>query len=274
MPEIGFELTRRNGPLIISVPHAGTSLPPGLAARLTDAGRTVIDTDWHVDRLYPFAGELDATMLCAQWSRYCADLNRDPGGGALYPGARTSAFVPVETFEGQPLYARGDEPADGEIAERRVTWWDPYHRALRAELERVRATHGYVLLLDAHSIWGRLPLLFDGELPDVNVGTNSGDSCASAVSAAVMSAVANSTYSTVLDGRFKGGYITRTYGTPGAGVHAVQIELNQRTYLAEGSRTEFDTRKAAALSHVLRRVCEAMLGALVAEGTRPVSAPP
>ena len=253
-----YELVRGDGPLLISAPHAGTYLPDELAARLTPPGRALVDTDWYADRLYPFAGELGATVLRAGWSRYAIDLNRDPAGVSLYPGARTTGLVATETFEGEPLYAPGDEPNDDEVRVRRALCFDPYHDALAGELERIRALHGYALLIDAHSIWGRLPLLFDGELPEINLGTNSGRSCDPALIASAVGAVAASPFSHVLDGRFKGGYITRRYGAPAQAIHALQIEINQRAYLADGSRTAWDEAKAARLSRVLRGVCEAV----------------
>jgi N-formylglutamate amidohydrolase len=262
-----FELQRGNGPLLLSAPHVGTLLPDEIAVRLSPAGRALVDTDWYADRLYPFAASLGASVLRARYSRYVVDLNRDPAGTVLYPGARTTGFIPTETFEGEPLYAPGDEPGTEEAAARRERYFDPYHDALRDELARLKAAHGQVLLLDAHTIWGRLPLLFDGELPDVNIGTNSGLSCDPALAAAVAAAAEASPYSVVVDGRFKGGFITRRYGAPAHGVNAIQIELNQRTYLAEGSRTEWDDAKAARLSRVLRTMCEALLlAALTARG--------
>lgn len=254
-----YALGRGTSPLVISAPHVGIELPAALHARLSEAGRALTDTDWYVDRLYSFAGRLGASTLGARFSRYLVDLNRDPAGVSLYPGARTTGLCATETFEGEPLYAPGDEPSAAEVAGRRTGYWEPYHEALRAELNRVRAKHGYALLLDAHSIWGRLPLLFEGDLPSVNFGTDSGRSCAPGAIAAAVEAVTASTYDHVVDGRFKGGYITRHYGDPEAGIHALQIELDQRTYLADGSRTAWDEAKAAALSHVLQHVCEALL---------------
>ena len=254
-----FELQRGNGPLLISAPHVGTLLPDDIAARLTPPGRALVDTDWYADRLYPFAESLGASMLRARWSRYAVDLNRDPAGTVLYPGARTTGFVPTETFENEPLYAPGDEPSHDEAVARCRRYFEPYHDALHDELARLKDVHGQALLLDAHSIWGRLPLLFDGELPDINIGTNSGFACDPKLTAAVARAAAGSAYSVVVDGRFKGGYITRRYGAPAHRVEAIQIEINQRTYLADGSRTEWDDAKAARLSAVLRAMCEALL---------------
>jgi N-formylglutamate amidohydrolase len=255
-----FDLRPGRGPLLISAPHVGTQLPANLAARLTDAGRSLVDTDWYADRLYPFARELEATVLRARWSRYAVDLNRDPSGASLYPGATTTGFIPTETFEGEPLYAAGDEPGEDEVAARRARYFDPYHAELAAQLARIRAEHGRVLLLDAHSIWGTLPRLFEGELPVVNFGTNSGRSCDPVLVESARAAVAASPYSVVVDGRFKGGYITRHYGDPARGVQALQIEINQHAYLADGSRTLWDDAKAARLSRVLSAVCMSLVG--------------
>ncbi|HEY4440184.1 MAG TPA: N-formylglutamate deformylase [Candidatus Elarobacter sp.] len=255
-----YDLRSGRGALLISAPHVGTQVPPEIAARLTDAGRSLIDTDWYADRLYPFARELEATVLRARWSRYVVDLNRDPSGHQLYPGARTSAFVPTETFEGERLYAAGDEPPADEIAARKAEYWDPYHLALQNELARIAEQHGWVMLIDAHSIWGRLPLLFEGELPVINLGSNGGHSCDPAFLDAAHAAVASSPYSVAVDGRFKGGYITRHYGDPAKRVHALQIEINQTAYLADGSRTLWDDAKAARLSRVLSNVCMAVVG--------------
>jgi N-formylglutamate deformylase len=255
-----YDLRVGRGPLLISAPHVGTELPGDLAARLTDAGRSLVDTDWYADRLYPFARELEATVLRARWSRYAVDLNRDPSGASLYPGTTTTGFIPTETFEGEPLYAAGDEPREDEVAIRRARYFDPYHAELAAQLDRIRAEHGRVVLLDAHSIWGTLPRLFEGELPVVNFGTNSGRSCEPVLVESARAVVAASPYSVVVDGRFKGGYITRHYGDPPRGVHALQIEINQHAYLADGSRTLWDDAKAARLSRMLNAVCMSLVG--------------
>ena len=266
--EDAFSLRRGAGPLLISAPHVGLELPAEIAAALSARGRELIDTDWDADRLYPFAGAFGATVLRARWSRYVVDLNRDPSGASLYPGARTTGLCATETFEGEPLYESGREPDPAEIAARRARYFDPYHAALREELTRITGLHGYVVLLDAHSIRSPLPLLFEGELPDVNVGTNSGRSCNAALIDAVVNCVAPSPYSVVVDGRFKGGYITRTYGDPGHGVQAIQLEINQNTYLSAGAPPRWDDAKAARLSAVLRIACEAMAGAAAAVPAR------
>jgi len=294
--EAVFELQAGDGPLIVSAPHVGRELPQKIAARLTPPGRALVDTDWDVERLYPFAGELRATTLFARFSRYVVDLNRDPHDVSQYPGARTTSLIPTETFEGEALYADGDEPDPSELAARRERYWEPYHAALCEQIARVRERHGYALLIDAHSIWGRLPLLFDGELPDVNLGTNSGCSCSRALCDIVANVFAGSPYGCVIDGRFKGGFITRRYGDPAANVHALQIELNQRTYFADSSRLghgvalypatgdrrvasvarrahhQWDAAKAAPLSVTLRAACQSLLRS--AQRTFPATTTP
>ncbi len=262
-PQVLFDLERRGGPLIVSVPHAGIEVPSALWERLTPPGRALMDTDWFVPRLYPFVAELDATLLVARMSRYVVDLNRDPTGASLYPGARTTTLCPTETFDGEALYAGSAAPGEVEIAQRREAYWRPYHAALSDEIARVRARHGYALLLDAHSIWGRLPLLFEGELPDINLGTNDGASCARALCDVVANVFGGSPYTYVVDWRFKGGYITRYYGAPENDVHALQIELNERTYLRDDSRNEWDAEKAARLSVTLRAACETFVRSAV-----------
>jgi N-formylglutamate deformylase len=254
-----FELRPGDSPVVLSFPHAGAGIPSGLVPRLTIAGRSSIDTDWNVDRLYSFAAELGIGTIRTHVSRYVVDLNRDPAGVSLYPGARTTAVAPTETFEGVPLYVDGERPTSGEIAARVATFWKPYHDALSGELERVRARHSYAILVDGHSILGRLPLLFDGELPDVNLGTNRGRSCAPLVTEAVANALRARYPSLVVDGRFTGGHITRTYGDPQRDVHAIQIELNQRTYVPDGPRAGWSDAKAATMSGALRAACTALL---------------
>ena len=261
---IGPTFLHRQGgsPLLVSIPHAGTILPPDIAARLTPAGRAMPDTDWHVDRLYGFLADLDVTVLTATHSRYVVDLNRAPGGGLLYPGQVETGICPTETFAGEPIYA-GDAPDASEIAARVATYWQPYHDALKAEIARLRGLHGLVHVLDGHSIHGTLPRLFAGALPDLNVGTNDGASAGAALTARVMAAVAGHGFSYVLNGRFKGGAITRGYGAPESGVsdggvHVVQLEMAWRAYIDEADPARYDPDRAAPLIGVLRQVVAAM----------------
>ncbi len=228
-----LEIVRGEAPLIVSMPHTGTEIPPGIEARLVSPWLGRKDADWWVDRLYDFAAGLGATVVRTRVSRTVIDCNRDPSGVSLYPGQATTELCPTTTFDGQPLYRDGAGPDDAEVAARRAEWFDPYHGGIAAEIARLRARHGAVVLYDAHSIRSAVPRLFEGELPNFNIGTNSGASCAAALTAAVEAACAATGFSRVTNGRFKGGYTTRHYGRPQDGVHAIQMELACRGYMAE-----------------------------------------
>ena len=254
-----FTLHRGTAPLFVSLPHDGTELPDDIAARLTPSARRVPDTDWHVSRLYEFARELGASMIVPRYSRYVIDLNRPPDNASLYPGQNTTGLCPVLQFSGDPVYKAGAEPSNTEIAERIATFWRPYHDALRIELARIRAAFGRVVLWEGHSIRSVVPFLFEGRLPDFNLGTSGGASCSVALQSrlvGVLAAARDHTY--VANGRFKGGYITRHYGEPKQDIEAVQLELAQRNYMDEDS---FDYREdlAARTQRVLRALLEACL---------------
>lgn len=243
---------------MVSVPHAGTNLPPDIASRLTDTGRALVDTDWHVDRLWDFARALGATVLVAAYARTVVDLNRSPAGDALYPGQAETTICPTESFDGEPLYA-GRPPDAAEIAGRVVQYWQPYHNVLRQQLDRVRALHGAVHLLDAHSIRAVIPRLFAGRLPDLNYGTNSGASADPGLVARAMAATAPAGFSQVLDGRFRGGHITRAFGDPARGVHAIQLEISQDTYLGEASPETFHDQPATRLIGALQLLARKLM---------------
>jgi N-formylglutamate deformylase len=222
-----------NAPLIVSFPHSGTDLPADLEPRLVSTWLARKDADHWVDVLYDFAHEMGATTLRTSMSRTVVDVNRDPSGASLYPGQATTGLCPLETFDDEKLYKPGHEPSIAEIAKRRREYFDPYHAALSAELERLREKHGRVVLYDAHSIRSRVPRLFDGELPQFNIGTNNGTSCDAGLTAAVEKICDGSGFTRVTNGRFRGGWITRHYGKPDEGIHALQMELAMRGYLHE-----------------------------------------
>jgi N-formylglutamate amidohydrolase len=255
-----YELKRGGSPLILSIPHCGRELSPGLAGRLTPEGRTLIDTDWWLERLYDFGSALDATVLSARQSRYVIDLNRDPSGASLYPGQATTDLVPSTTFDGAPLYIAGQAPDAAEIAERKRLYFEPYHAALRSEIARVKAQHGLVLLYDCHSIRSVIPRLFTGELPVLNLGTNSGASCAPELQAEIVRTLEEApAFSHVVNGRFKGGWITRHYGRPVDDIHIVQMELACRAYMQEAPPFAYDEAKAPVIRIVLLAVLMRML---------------
>ena len=259
-----FSFRAGKRPLLISMPHAGTHLPPALAARFTAEARRVPDTDWHLERLYAFARALGASVLVPRYSRYLVDLNCPPENAPMYPDVNNTGLCPTTFFTGQPLYRAGQAPQPAEMTERVKNYWQPYHDALAAELARLRAQQGpgsgRVVLFDGHSIQSVLPWLFDGQLPDLNLGTAGGNSCAPALRQALGQVLAGqSAYTQVVDGRFKGGYITRHYGQPEAGIHAVQLEMCWRCYMDDAPPFAWHDARSAAVQPLLVQLVQAML---------------
>ena len=247
-------VTKGDSPVLLAMPHTGTQVAPEIAAQLNATGRALADTDWHVERLYD--GLLPgATIVRATFHRYVIDANRDPSGASLYPGQNTTGLVPVSDFDGQPIWR--DPPDAEDVEARRAAFHAPYHAVLNDEIARLKARHGVAVLYDCHSIRSRIPFLFDGELPVLNIGTNDGVSCAGAIGQAAVEAAERSGLSFVLDGRFKGGWTTRHYGRPTDNVHAIQMEIVQRAYLgAEAPPWTYDPAKAEPLRTALRGLLE------------------
>lgn len=256
-------IRRGDAPLIVAMPHTGTEIPPEIEAQLVSPWLGRKDADWHVEQLYDF--DHGATVIRTAMSRTVIDCNRDPSGRSLYPGQATTELCPITSFDGEPLY-RDDPPDANEIAARRTRWFDPYHAAIETEIARLRARHERVVLFDAHSIRSRIPRLFEGELPNLNIGTNGGATCDPALTLAVESACFLGKFSRVTDGRFKGGWTTRNYGKPESGIHAIQLELACRGYMDEPGAvspenwpTAFSTERSAALRATLKRILQACL---------------
>jgi formiminoglutamase len=245
-----FDFLPGTTPLLISMPHPGVLLPPEIQGNLAPEARSLPDTDWHVPRLYHFAPAMGAGILAARYSRFAIDLNRPPDDAPLYKGATTGLY-PATLFDGSPLFQDGISPSEEIRRSCLDEIWRPYHRCVELELARIRERHGHAVLLDAHSIKGVVPRLFEGELPDFNLGSNDGASCAHSLEALAFGACRHPGYRSVLNGRFKGGYITRHYGQPQTGVHALQLELAQRTYMIEAPPFAFDEVLAAGVHPVL-----------------------
>ena len=255
-----YTLTRGRTPLLISLPHVGTAFPASLQPRYTERALQAEDTDWFLDRLYGFALELGATLIVPRYSRYVVDLNRSSDNAPMYPGQNNTELCPTRHFTGEPIYRDGQAPGDSEIEQRVATYWQPYHDALRDELALLKATHGHAVLFDAHSIKSELPWLFEGTLPHLNLGCVNGSSCAPGLRDAVAAVlVAQSDFSHVVDGRFKGGHITRHHGQPGQGVHAVQLEMCWRAYMQEAPPYRWHEQRAALVVPLLQRMVQAML---------------
>lgn len=248
-----YDFTEGHLPLLISMPHVGTALPPDIEACLTEAAKAVPDTDWYVERLYNFAGDMGASLLRANFSRTVVDLNRGVERVALYPGKSETTLCPLTTFDNEDIYA-GPKPDVQEIRRRIQNYWQPYHDKIRKELDRLHAKFGYALLWDAHSIKTIVPRFFDGKLPDLNIGTGNGSACPEIIAQAIIAQKGQ--FSTVLNGRFKGGYITRHYGTPDQNITAVQMEISQDNYM-DGN--DFSESKAEQLRPVLKNMIQTYL---------------
>jgi N-formylglutamate deformylase len=264
-----YTLHRGSKPLLISLPHVGTQIPDDQKARYQPRALAAEDTDWHLDRLYAFARDMGASMLVPRFSRYLVDLNRPPENAPMYPGVNNTELCPTRFFSGDPLYREGQSPDEAEVARRVKLYWQPYHDALDAESKRLRNAHGHAVLFDGHSIKSRLPWLFEGKLWDLNLGTADGRSCAPGLRAALSAVLAaQQRFSYIVDGRFKGGYITRHYGQPEQGIHAVQLEKCWSCYMDEAA-TEgtadmaasfaWHEQHAAQAGPVLRQLVQAML---------------
>ncbi len=255
-----FTLESGHAPLLISLPHDGTHIPDALAQRMLPAARTAPDTDWHVSRLYAFARELGASILRPHHSRYVVDLNRPPDDASLYPGQNTTGLCPHVRFSGESIYLEGQNPSTHEVAERRRTYWQPYHAALQSELKRLRERFPRVVLWDGHSIRGELPFLFEGRLPDLNLGTANGASCSPHLQERLAAVLAGQgEYSQVVNGRFKGGHITRHYGQPAEGIEAIQLELAQSIYMDEASTAYLPERAQRLQEIVLKPLLQTVL---------------
>jgi N-formylglutamate deformylase len=257
---MSFTLNRGTSPLLVSMPHIGTEIPDDLREAYVPRAIAVEDTDWHLARLYDSVDALGASVLVPRYSRYVIDLNRPPDDAPMYPGASNTELCPTRFFTGEPLYRPGSEPSPQERERRREMYWRPYHEALRAELDRIKGEHGFVLLWDAHSIRSQIPWLFEGVLPGLNIGTASGASAHPSIEAAV-SAVAqrHAEVTHAVNGRFKGGYITRHYGRPAADVHAMQLEMCQNLYMSEEAPFGYDETTARKIQPVLREMVAAAL---------------
>ncbi|MDX1554423.1 MAG: N-formylglutamate deformylase [Xanthomonadales bacterium] len=245
-----------DSPLIISVPHAGTQIPADIKDRMRPESLFLPDTDWFVDKLYGWARVEHASLVSTAWSRYVIDVNRPPDDSPMYERPGTG-LVPLETFAGDPIYRQGRAPEASEISQRLEAYWKPFHRALDEQINRVREEHGFGVLLDGHSIRSVLPRLFDGELPHLNLGSHGGASADQSLVDLACGVLNESDFDTIRDGRFKGGYITRHYGRPQEGVHAVQLEIAQRAYMAEFP-PHWDVARAKPLIRVLKRLVAAL----------------
>ena len=255
-----YKFVPGDAPVLMSIPHVGTAIPAAIEARMTERALARPDTDWHLDRLYDFANELGIPSLQAVWSRYVVDLNRPPDDAPLYPSRTSTGLIPAHDFAGAPLYRPGEEPGDEERLERLQICWLPYHQRLERELASIHRKHGIAILFDCHSIVSEVPRLFDGTLPDFNLGTAAGGACDAVLRLQLAEALGeDERYSLVVDGRFKGGFITRQYGDPENRIDAFQLELSMATYCEEQAPWNYVPEMAERVRPALRRMLEAAL---------------
>lgn len=251
-----FHFHRGEGPLLVSMPHVGLEIPDEIKANMTEVALSLIDTDWYIDRLYDFLAEMDISIISANYSRYVIDLNRGTDGVSLYPGKTVTELCPTTSFDGDPLYKNGHMP---NTKDRTKKYWKPYHDKIAQELKRIKERHGRAMLWDAHSIKSHVKALFDGRLPDLNLGTGNGISAGHDLVEKLDAIISHSNFSSALNGRFKGGYITRHYGDPKDNIHAVQLEISQITYMDEAPNMKFQEDRANQLRSVLRTLIETMI---------------
>jgi N-formylglutamate deformylase len=258
-----FHFKQGQLPLLISMPHVGTQIPAAVGAQLTEVAQRKTDTDWHLPQLYNMVDELGVSLIHAENSRYVIDLNRPSDDANLYPGQDTTGLCPVDTFAKEALYLNGQGPDEGEIQKRIALYWQPYHQALQAELQRLRKIYGIAILWDAHSIASQVPRFFEGRLPDLNFGTADQKSCSLDLQKKLMDVLQSSqqakAYSSVFNGRFKGGHITRHYGQPDKNIHAIQLEMSQCVYMDEAFPYSYRTDLAAQVQPLLKELLQACL---------------
>ena len=254
-----LQIITGDSPLLLAQPHGGMQIPEAILARLNPLGRELSDADWHITRLY--ADLVDqASQVSMPMHRYVIDANRDPADVSLYPGQNTTSLCPTTTFDGEEIYLPGQAPSADEIEERQQLYHQPYHDALAEQLQRIHNRHGYAILYDCHSIRSLVPYLFEGKLPDFNIGSNSGSSCAVEIENAVrLQCELASTYSTVSNGRFKGGWTTRHYGRPEQGYHAIQMELAQCNYMDEVAPWHYQPEAARKLRQPLKNILQSLV---------------
>lgn len=253
-----FEVKEGRGPIVLCQPHGGTYVPPEIWTKLNNNGQELADTDWHIGKLYDGLRD-DVTVVSAGFHRYVIDANRDPSGATLYPGQNTTGLCPITDFDGVAIYQSGDEPDEDEITRRIEKFHRPYHAAILREISRVKAQQGYAIVYDCHSIRSQIPHLFEGTLPDLNIGTDNGKTCSKAIEQHVAEFAKGSGFNSILNGRFRGGWTTRHYGRPAENIHAIQMEISQSAYLeSETAPWSFSSTKAVALRPVLAQILNSL----------------
>lgn len=250
-----FIFHKGSKPLLVSMPHIGLEIPEYIKSKMTEHGLKMVDTDWYIDSLYDFLFDMDVSIIGAKYSRYVIDLNRGIDGTSLYPDKKVTGLCPTHTFDGKPLYKDAYKIDENDRIE---TYWRPYHNKISKELTRIKQENGFARLWDAHSIKSQVPELFEGCLPDLNLGTGNGISANNILVEKLENIVKKSKYTNALNGRFKGGYITRHFGDPNNKIDAIQLEISQLTYMNENTN-QFDEILANQLRPVLINLIETLI---------------
>ena len=254
-----IEIKQGTGPIVLAMPHSGTYLPTEIYDKLNDNGKELADTDWHLMELYDGL-QPNAAIVKANFHRYVIDANRCPDGVSLYPGANTTTLCPLIDFVNKPIWQEGLVPTESDIEPRIKLFHTPYHKALHEALQTARSNHGYAIIYDCHSIRSNIPFLFDGALPNLNIGTNDSKSCDSKIEQIAENICKKSSFSTVTNGRFKGGWTTRHYGKPETDIHAIQMEITQSSYMQEHAPWEYSNEKANILRQTLANILSEIEG--------------
>jgi N-formylglutamate amidohydrolase len=251
-----------NSPILVSVPHCGTHIPKDIEDNyLPERITNIDDTDWYVDRLYGFVEGLGITMIKANISRWVIDLNRNPESKPLYDDGRViTALTPVTDFNGQPIYANNG-PDNHEVKRRIETYFNPYYTKISNLLAEKRKHHAHVLFFDAHSIRRLVPGIRQEPFPDLILGDADQTSANAELIKTAESVLGNSRFTFQHNDPFKGGNLTRHFGKPSSGVHALQLEMSKVLYM-DDSETVYDKKRAANVQAVLRPLFEQLLETL------------
>lgn len=242
-----FVIEEGSGPLIVEIPHAGTSIPEEFRDEVDVTARAVArDADLFVNDLYADAPGLGATVLRATVSRYVVDLNRAETdvdaesvvGGPASPRAPRGVIWRLGT-EGEVCLRR---PLSRESFEARLdAIHRPYHGALRRLISARVTKFGHAIVLAAHSMpsVGRSghgdPPQAGATRADVVPGTQGRTSADPRYIDVVDAVAARHSLTVRHDDPYRGGFTTRYYGRPDERVHVVQVELARRLYMDEAT---------------------------------------
>lgn len=248
-------------PIFVSVPHCGTAFPQELVEQFDPALAVAPDdTDWFVDTLYDFVSEMGISMIAAHYSRWVIDLNRDPDSKPLYTDGRIiTALCPTTTFTGQPLYLDKRQEVSGEEVTRRVgLYYRPYHDKIKEILAEMKKKHGRVLLWDCHSIRQIVPTIQQDKFPDLILGDADGTSASQALTSIALKTLGSEKYRLSHNHPFKGGFITRHFGTPANQQHALQLEMTKVNYM-DDTELKYNKERADRMRKLLRRNFEEII---------------